>query len=67
MLCPSPGLACYVATISSDFYQVLWERARKEVAAILGYGMQFGIDAIPLSKAKLTAVTRTLSPEESET
>lgn len=29
------------------FYQVVWERAWKEVAAILGYGMRFGVDAIP--------------------
>ena len=66
-LCPSPGPACYLATISSDFYQVLCERARKAVAGILGYGMESGVDAIPPSKAELAAVTRTLSPRGSET
>ena len=33
----------------------------------MGYGMEFGVDAIPPSKAELTAVTRTLSPQGSET
>lgn len=44
------------------FTRFSWERAWKEVAGILGYGMEFGVDAIPPSKAELTAVTRTLSP-----